>query len=441
GPRGIAICERLVAASRTDAWHGTLEVHLIDPDVDRGGAVWRADQSPVLLMNTATCQTTLYPDASCTTTLPAPDDALTFDAFLAATGYAPADIAPRTEHGRYLQHVLDTAERAMDPTRIRLTRHRTEVLDITGAPGRPQHLHLATGEDLQVDAVALALGHLATVPSSRSRRLADAAARHGLVHLASANPLEVDYGALIGRERVAVQGMGLNFYDAIGMLSAACGGRFVDSPHTPSGLRYLPGGGEPHIVVGSRSGMIYRPKPDLRPELPAPYAPRVLTDEVIEELAHREGGIEHERDTLPLMVRELEVALAAGGFAELADGPTIMRLLFPLGRHATAVPDAHRRSRDVLRTALEAAAAPDPAWTLIFRVLTTLRIQMNALADRGAYTAGSYTRDIDGFLKNAFASWASGPPVLRVRQVLALEEAGLLEFTGPGFDLGVDESA
>ncbi|MDO5663135.1 MAG: hypothetical protein Q4G40_10595, partial [Brachybacterium sp.] len=42
---------------------------------------------------------------------------------------------------------------------------------------------------------------------------------------------------------------------------------------------------------------------------------------------------------------------------------------------------------------------------------------------------------------NAFASWASGPPVLRVRQILALEEAGLLEFTGPGFDLGVDESA
>ncbi|UYG16818.1 FAD/NAD(P)-binding protein [Brachybacterium huguangmaarense] len=442
GPRGIAITERLSAAAGTDAWQGGLELHLVDPDVGRGGAVWRADQSPVLLMNTATCQTTMYPDPSCTPCLPVGHRRTLAD-FLSTEGYAPADIAPRAAHGRYLTAVLDQAERdaAASGGRLTIIRHAVTAVDVTGAPDGPQTVHLASGESIDVDAVALALGHLATGPSPRSHRAADLAARHGLVHLPSANPLEVDYAALLGRERVAVQGMGLNFYDAIGMLTEVAGGRFDDDPSAPSGLRYVAGGREPQLVVGSRTGMVYRPKPDLRPAMPAVYEPRVLTDAVVDELARRPGGLEHERDTLPLLVAELSDALGRAGFTALTDEAAIMRLLFPLGRKSVAIDDAHRRTRAILREAVAAAGDPDPAWVLVFEVLTALRIRINALADRGAFTTGSYTRDIDGFLKNAFASWASGPPLLRARQALALEEAGLLVFTGPGFALGFDESA
>ncbi|MBE9405225.1 hypothetical protein IOE58_13960, partial [Brachybacterium sp. Marseille-Q2903] len=45
----------------------------------------------------------------------------------------------------------------------------------------------------------------------------------------------------------------------------------------PPRLRYLPGGAEPLLVVGSRSGMVYRPKPDLSPAMPEPDTPQVLT--------------------------------------------------------------------------------------------------------------------------------------------------------------------
>ena len=38
GPRGTAIVERLVAASNGPHWQGGLTVHLIDPQVGRGGA-------------------------------------------------------------------------------------------------------------------------------------------------------------------------------------------------------------------------------------------------------------------------------------------------------------------------------------------------------------------------------------------------------------------
>ncbi|WP_270410420.1 FAD/NAD(P)-binding protein [Brachybacterium paraconglomeratum] len=440
GPRGTAIVERLVAASTTEEWQGPLTVHLVDPLVGRGGSVWRHDQPEVLLMNTTTCQTTLYPDESCHPLLPVPHHESLAD-HLAGEGLGPSDFASRAAHGRYLAHVLETALADADPERLRIVLHPAEAVDVTGPADGPQRIRLSDGRVLRADAVALALGHLPTALGPRSQQLADAAERHGLVHLGPANPLEVDYAALLGREAVAVQGMGLNFYDAIGMLTTAAGGRFEEAPETEAGLRYVPGGAEPVLVIGSRSGMVYRPKPDLPQEQLSPYPLEVLTSERVLELAVRSAGVDHEGEVMPLMLAELRRALRGAGHAELASDEALIRLLFPFGRRGGDSADAHRRTREVLASALVAATAPDPAWVLVHRVLIALRMQVNRLIDLGAYTTESVRRDIDGHLRNAFASWASGPPVLRARQVLALEEAGLVRFTGPRMHLDIDEEA
>lgn len=439
GPRGTAVIERLVAASRLPQWQGRVDVHLIDPYVGSGGSVWRYDQPRVLLMNTATSQTTQYPDDSTRPQLPRLHEDTLADS-VDGDELGPADCAPRAEFGRYLAHVLERAEADADPQRLRIIRHRGEALDVSGEPTSIQQVRLDDGTVLEVDAVALALGHLPTVLGRRSRQLHDFAQQHGLVHIGPANPLDVDYASLLGRERIAVQGMGLNFYDAIGMITEAAGGRFETDDSAPSGLRYLPGGNEPVLLVGSRSGMVYRPKPDLRPDLPESYEPRVLTPERVLALAVRPAGVDHRRDVMPLVLAELATAFGREGFPELADEDAVVDLLFPLGRDGTPVEHAHERTRDVLREALDRATAPDPAWLLAFRVLSTARVLVNRLVDLGAYTTESLQRDIDGYLRNAFASWASGPPVIRARQVLALEEAGLLTFTGPSMRLAADET-
>src|SRR5690625_5693959 len=114
--------------------------------------------------------------------------------------------------------------------------------------------------------------------------------------------------------------MGLNFYDALGMLTQVAGGRFEPDDSAPSGLRYLPGGEEPRLIVGSRSGMVYRPKPDLTPEMPAPYTPQVLTGERVLELAGRAAGLDHERAVMPLMLAALRGAVQAVGPDDTAAG-------------------------------------------------------------------------------------------------------------------------
>lgn len=440
GPRGTAVLERLVAASTSDRWRTRLTVHCIDPHVGLGGAVWRHDQPPVLLMNTATAQTSEYPDSSTHPALPVLHrDTLADHA--AGAGLGPADFAPRAQFGRYLAHVLERAEADADPQRLRIIRHRAEAIDATGGEDGPVVLRLSTGARISADAAVFALGHLATALGPRSRQYALGAERHGLLHVPPMNPLEVDYSQLLGRERIAVLGMGLNFYDLIGMLTHVADGRFVPDDGTVGGLRYIPGGGEPQLLVGSRSGMVYRPKPDLGAELPEPYEPRVLTGERVLELAVRPAGIDHDTAVLPLIMAELERALREAGHEDLASEERLLRVLFPFGRAGGPVAGAHERTVRVLGHALADAAGPDPAWLLAYRVLTTMKQQVNRLVDLGAYTTEAIEHSIDRVVRNAFASWTSGPPLLRARQVMALVDAGLLRFAGPGMGVHIHGKA
>ncbi|MDO5644286.1 MAG: FAD/NAD(P)-binding protein [Dermabacter sp.] len=458
GPRGTAVVERLVAASLLPDWRGHVSIHVIDPHVGRGGSVWREDQSEVLLMNTHTCQTTMYPDATTAATLgPGLGEAPTFDAFLAGRGYGPTDFAPRREHGRYLAHVLEDAEARSDASRVSIVRHSGEVIDVHGGTEGPQVLTVrrAGGEGdggagahgavtdvdvrtIEVDVAILSLGHLPTMPNARLGALVDFALRHGLPSAMPNNPLDVDYAQFSGSTRIAVEGMGLNFFDALGMFVDLWGGRFEE---TPEGLAYRASGREATLIVGSRSGMLYRPKPDLGDDTPAPYVPRVLSDEAVAACVRRRGGVEYEADIVPLIRAELALALTDAGFVEDAEDSAIGERLFPLGRRANEAARAHERTLDQLRLSVQEASAPaDERALLVYRVLTAVRRQVNLLVSRGALTPGSFLREWLGFGQNCFASWVSGPPLLRARQLLALAEAGLVEFTGPGMSVHGDDA-
>src|SRR5699024_8841139 len=179
-----------------------------------GGAVWRDDQSEVLLMNTTTCQTTMYPDESCHALLPVPRSE-TLAEHLAGEGLRPTDFAPRAAHGRYLAHVLETAKAAAAPERLRIVEHAAEAVDVTGPADGAQRVRLSDGRVLRAD--------------------------------------------------------------EIGIPPQAPCGRLEPASAAASGLRYRPGGGEPRLLVASRPGLVGRAKPALGARLPAPWVPQELT--------------------------------------------------------------------------------------------------------------------------------------------------------------------
>src|SRR5690606_6350545 len=63
--------------------------------------------------------------------------------------------------------------------------------------------------------------------------------------------------------------------------------------------------------------------------------------------------------------------------------------------------------------------------------MATLRLQVGRLSGGGAFHGASLARDVLGWFDGDSLALASGPPADRVRLVLALIEAGIIELIGP----------
>src|SRR4051794_36742286 len=62
GPGGTGLLERLVANAPALLGERPLRVTFVDPHAPGAGRVWRADQSPLLLMNSMAEDVTMFPD-------------------------------------------------------------------------------------------------------------------------------------------------------------------------------------------------------------------------------------------------------------------------------------------------------------------------------------------------------------------------------------------
>ena len=62
GPRTLGVLDRLSA--HASAAGTALDVHVVDPHPAGAGRIWRADQHPLLWMNSRAADVTVLPDAS-----------------------------------------------------------------------------------------------------------------------------------------------------------------------------------------------------------------------------------------------------------------------------------------------------------------------------------------------------------------------------------------
>jgi uncharacterized NAD(P)/FAD-binding protein YdhS len=491
GPRTLGVLDRLSARASTDPSR-PVEVHVVDPHPPGAGRIWRADQHPLLWMNSRAADVTVLPDDS--SVLPEPvrtgptlfawldehraDLAAEFEAtgqddlHREVLGVEEGTFASRALGSRYLswawQRVLDGL-----PANVALHLHRTRVVDLADE-GDGQVVHLEDGGTLRVDAVLLAQGHPDVLPGPRERATREFADRHGLSYVAPGYTSDLglveDEVALPPGADVVVAGMGLAFVDLAVLVGQGRGGRFSEEAH---GLVYHPGGREPVLHVGSRRGVPYRSKItyelDRRPPLPRFFtaeafadAPRPLSlradlwPAIAKELA---GAHYHElfrahRDRTALDPAEFDrrFAAAAWGSAELddlvaaavpdpGDRLDLRRLDRPLeGWRAGSAQEVHDRVRahvaqDVARRA-DPAHSPDAA---VFFALLSCYVTVAGLAHRGLLDEESVL-EVDGWWHGFFSYVASGPPPRRLRELLALADAGVVRFLGGDLRVVADEA-
>lgn len=464
GPRAIGVLERLVASANAPAaallWNGAMRIDLIDPHLPGAGRIWRADESPLLLMNSRAADVTIFTDDASTIDGPViAGPSLAEWAEQIRTGQIPAPTAgtlrlreiervqptsfvSRRVQALYLEWFFGQVLAAL-PGTIDVHVHRTSVTAVTsrGEGEGPWSVHLEDRPALEADLLLLAAGHTDARPDPRCHELAAFARRHGGAYIPPAQASDADIDTLAAGQDVIVRGMGLAFIDLMALLTEGRGGRFEPDPVTgsPGRLRYVPSGREPRLWVGSRRGVPYHSKVADESIPTGPQDLVHLTEENLRQRQDETGRLDFRADVLPLIAAEIARAVPDTPQPGPGEGP-LTWLDDPL---AWLEGDAEERvTRDAVVRHIEhdlrarTGSDVDSARAL-FQVLLRVHgalVELLPISRLRDGVEGEYPR----WWHALFSFVDSGPPPHRLHQLLALERAGVVHFLGPRLDVRTD---
>ena len=484
GPRNLSLVERLMAHAKSTT--EPVDITLYDP-FPIGGRVWNPDQDPTFLMNTVTQQLTLFTDPSvpnhASTALYGPNFyewSVTFgkeyvkmhdfknEAYFLdeLTRINPNRFTSRALFGVYGQWFFEHLG-AHVPANVTLSYERRSVTDVVKQDN--QYTVTIDGTDTIIaDQVVMALGHVDNSLNDEEQAFADAAAGNAnMLYVAPTHPSEADLDAVPAREKVVLRGLGLSFFDYIAKLTISRGGRFARDNNGV--MYYLPSGKEPHMIAGSRKGLPMHARGVNQKVAAEGYQPLFFTSENLDKLAEKSNGqvtydefftllrkeleYKHYQNTIndfgvtwPFNAAEFMDALAASddlnetarkyGISEeyIMDWDRILNPVddvpaeveysdFMMNYLTWDINDANQGNND----------AP---YAGAFDMLRDVRGIIRHYLDAGYLSSDEYAKFLSKF--NPFNSLISvGPPVLRVEQMRALIEAGVLEVAGPGLAVSI----
>ncbi|TQS40605.1 FAD/NAD(P)-binding protein [Cryptosporangium phraense] len=458
GPGATGMLERLVASAPELLGDRDLAITLVDPHPPGAGRVWRADQSPLLLMNSMAEDVTMFPDETVLVDGPlAAGPAL--HEWADETGTPDVEgrsfVSRRVQSG-YLSWVFDRVRSAAPPN-VRIDVLTDRATRLEDRPDGRQTVHLESGTPITADVVVLALGHLDARPTGESARLAEYARANGLTYVPPAYTADLDLEAIHGD--VLVRGLGLAFVDLVVLLTEGRGGEFL-----PDGT-YRPSGREPRLHVGSGRGVPYHAKTGYRLVAGPPPFPKFFGPDQLDSLP--DGPLEFRRDVWPLVAKEIgwgyyhelftghpdrttqdwstfaaayaevpwysdaRVELVAAAVPAEADRLDLDRLDRPFSGTHFADDD---EVQNALRTYIKADVdrRNDQAFSAdlgAFLALLSVYGQLPRVV--GRLTGRSQVEELDAWWHGFFSFFASGPPAFRLDQLLALSRAGIVHFIGP----------
>lgn len=497
GPRGLSVLERLCANSRHLPPGSNVRVYLVDPYPAGAGAVWRTDQSRLLLMNTVACQLTVFTDDSVSLEGPVEPGPSLYEwaeelrkssgaaapaggghTLAEARNLGPDSYPTRAFFGSYLREMF--ARICMGaPPQVEIVMHYTRAIALKGGQDGAvtQSVLLENGRLIEgLDSVILSQGHVDAELSRQEGLLAAQAEEHGLTYVTPANPADLDLGFIGAGENVLLRGLGLCFFDHMALLTSGRGGRFVAHGEK---LVYEPSGREPRLFATSRRGVPYQARGENEKGPHGRYFPRLLTEAFLTDLRKRaEDGdrVYFGVDIWPLIAREVESVyystllerwgrsedrkafvelylaaaqeehraeiLDAYGFpgASRWDWERVSRPCF--GRKFADRDDFHAWLMEYLEEDVRQALGGNVSNPLkaALDVLRDLRNEVRLAVDHGGLDGNSHRDELDGWYTPLNAFLSIGPPAFRIKQMMALIQAGVLQLIGPGADIRVDSA-
>ncbi|MGW2841240.1 FAD/NAD(P)-binding protein [Streptomyces sp. NPDC001493] len=368
---------------------------------------------------------------------------------------------PRVLLGHYLTWCHETVTGSL-PQGVRHDWWRDRATDVERTGGR-YRVTLASGAaPLLADAVILCTGW-STPARDHSPARDHRPARPGpaVRRLGGDNASDQDLSDAKPGADVVVEGLGLSFFDVTTLLTVGRGGRFVPDGTTPYGLRYEPSGQEPVVHATSRHGVPYWGRPGTAvPDGAGRH--RFLTEALrgLPRPGRFDGvGAAIARDTHTDYYAHL-ATVNPDAFAvppgRLLDALAVLPPEGPEWREAVAeaVPEPELRLDldgdaalavrqwsgpeafgDAIRARLlldlaETARGAASSLKVAHRSFGKARGVLVAAVQDGGLTAESHSGGYADYLDLAFRL-NNGPPPVRLRQLLALHDSGLVRFLGP----------
>lgn len=464
GAFGLAALERVVAhALSTDGGESRAVVHVVEPRTP-GEGVYSEALPDYLIMNTPCGQISMHPQLEEETLRPYQLSLFEWatregyrwvgDSLMAAPAgrqLTPHDFVPRRIVGRYLKWYYNRLLEAAPPG-LQIWHHRVPARDLLRTSDGRERLILDSGEVLDVDHVVLTLGHLPSNPPGMPLEM-----------LPYNEAFELG-DSLTRSATVGVAGMGLAATDVVMALTVGRGGRFEE---TGGKLGYVPNGTEPKVRLFSRSGLPQCAKAVGMRDITSSYTPGIWTDAEVarrreQALLRGRKGLNWARDLLPLLTAEMELqyyaqaSLQAEGPAASAEvrgqllhawetgqfGAESAKLSAKLGQFKAIrhfYPEAGRRfgtseeyadfvsdlmARDLAEALRPGGASPVK---MAYEVLRFIRDGIREAVEFGGLDLESHQMFF-GEMRGRINRVVQGPPAARMRQLVALVEAGILSY-------------
>ncbi len=445
GPKGLYTLEVLLAHLNAQVIQTPVCIHLFNRSKYFGaGDIYDVEQPHYLVMNYHTRYIQMWRDSEPKAVVEKPLPLAEWLKQKQFNSDFPRDYVPRAVVGEYLWEGYQALVQAA-PSNVEILTYQTEVIDIESVGER---FSIATQQQklaYDFQQVVLTTGHPRPHPNQERQQYQQfCATRPASSYVDFVYPVTKRLAHIQANERVLIKGLGLTFIDTVLALTEGRGGTF-DTDRNGQ-LRYQPSGKEPCCLYPfSRSGlpMIPRHEPEQThlPEL------RYFTPEMVKKLAQQSTPINFETQILPLVEQDVLVAyyekLMYSHGIHLHHSTDFLQVEQQIQQFHQTHPEEPVFNLDTLLNEagnyfvmeclnryIEVAEKgteqhPLAAASAVWRAVSS---GFNELYSFGRLTAESqqlFHRKYAGH----FNRTAYGPPLLNMRKIKALAEAGFIDFS------------
>ncbi|MGG5339159.1 hypothetical protein IGJ48_001854 [Enterococcus pernyi] len=465
GPRGLSMLERLLYNQQQE----DIEILLFDPS-GIGGKVWRVDQPKEVLMNSLASQVTMFTDETLSSGGVVANGV---NLYQWAKEFAPSYLSKTTikEKEVFIREAANLLENQPTSRRFfgvylqwfyaRLQErfsdrfYYIQELVIEATKKEKQFILRTKEEAYVVDQLILATGHWEHEQTSEESQLSEYAAEHHLFYQGPANPADVDLSMIPAQEPVFIRGLGLCFFDYIGLLTQQRGGRFKE---LAGRLVYCPSREEPVVYCGSRRGLPYYPHGRNQKKVGEVAQPVILTQERLnmyyrtKKLTGEDFFTDLKKDLelfyYKKVIEEHGLSIALSEFQEVFLGATEKEwlrkypelsshlwswdLLDHLIDHTLPYQQMSRRYiEDQINEALKGNVSGPLIATL--DALKDWRNIVHQVMLWEVFSAKEYKEILWQWFNTFDAFFTIGPPLRRTQELAALIDAGIFHLVEPPF--------